>query len=746
MFESHLKNFSNYFSVVGDIGQKINHLINTIDESIFGIEITLSKGVANYIIVTPPHIRLSKETALFQREYIGEDTDYQFYEGYLIKPFFLPILTDHNGLMLNYISKLATVLEKDERVFIQFLIKREYNWKEKAIDMYESYLRGNDYPSKYSIFRNIQEKVLWNITLGNFKKRDYIDEVEYKILDEGFRTQIRIGIQSNRNDRLLLKLEDVFRAYDFYNAIRFDEYNNKNVHRYIRDCVLTQHTKDQIISKQELYSLFGNHMQQNFKSIKQELIINNPIKLLPNIKRQNNIVDENIVQQIANALKRVGIIDIARVYNEEVYVGSRLTTVQFNIPQNKTITQISNKSKDISAALGIETLDIEQGDNPDTVKFLIPNQKMSIVGLRDLVDNHDFQTFSNNNDLSFVVGVDELDNPIYLSLPNLAHLGVFGTTGSGKSVFLTSLITTLALQNHSEKLNMILIDPKEVEFTSFKNFPQVSETITDVNDAILMLHLLIEEMERRYDLFNQNSSKNIQIYNKKNDKKLPYIVCVIDEYADLVMSNKDVESLIVRIAQKARASGIHLILATQRPSVDIVSGKIKANLPNMISFNLSNTSHYRTVFDKGIPYTLLGRGDGVMRITGYKKEFQRFQSPILTTDEELESNILLQIGKELSKYQNKAKSINRNIEIVEQDNEEESREEDLLFKLKSIIANTGETKVTNLRKAMEIKSETLTKLMGDLVEEGWLKKHESKAKGYELIAPEWILNEWRIKK
>jgi S-DNA-T family DNA segregation ATPase FtsK/SpoIIIE len=243
-------------------------------------------------------------------------------------------------------------------------------------------------------------------------------------------------------------------------------------------------------------------------------------------------------------------------------------------------------------------------------------------------------------------------------------------------------------------------------------------------------------MENRYRLFKGAGVKNITLYNEKATKKMPYIVCVIDEYADLKDMFKEVETHLGRLGQKARASGIHLVIATQRPSADILSSRIKAVIPSAISFNLKNNKDYMTVFGKGINnLTLLGQGDGVMKIEGQAKEFQRFQSPILAPNESEEPEVYQRIKDYLSSGVVEKESLS-----VKESQEEEPNE---LYRLKQIIAETRETRVEPLRKELGIKNTRMKDLMTQLVKEGWLVKHPDKTRGYELVASNDVLSEWK---
>lgn len=735
------QNISNYFVETQDVSTGLSRILKEVTDSLFGVEIVMSSGVTTKFLVTPPHVRLGEDASSFRESSVSGFT---FYEGYLSRPHFLPLYGANKGQFLSDLEDIA--LYNGERLCIQLLFKKKFHWKEKALDMYASYLEGNDYPASFRIGRFMQEKTLSVLNrIASFESvNEYVPEVEEKLLSDGFQFQMRVAMQSEREDYLKSRVTQVLRTYDSHNSIRLYKQKHKQTETQYETCIMTSETGDRIISTKELFSLLGSQNvvapQTAPVSLSTPAVTKEIIKLLPEHHREEVHADESLVMNIAEALKRVGLIKAARVYNESVTAGIRLTVVQCDIPKGKNLSHIVQKGKDIQAALGVPSLGVEQGDTADTVKFVIPNNQPAIISLRELIGTANFQEYSKNNELAFAVGVDEVNNPIYLSLAKLVHLMVAGTTGSGKSVFLNSMITTLLVSYPPDRLRMTLIDPKQVELQQYKGFPHVDDVVTDMGGAAQVLEDLVMEMEKRYKTFKDNDVKNITLYNQKSSTPMPYTVCVIDEYADLVDTNKEVEEYIARLGQKARAAGIHLVIATQRPSSNILSGRIKANIPNAISFNLNTSVNYRTVFGTTIPYTgLLGKGDGVMKIEGYPKEFQRFQSAIIAPDEAEEEKVY----KALIDYYGGAEVSPEAEEVPEQPEQEPEIEDDHLYRLKQVIATTEETRVEPLRKALGVKTAKMKELMGKLVEEGWLVKHKERSKGYELVCPESILSEWR---
>ncbi|MED4227937.1 FtsK/SpoIIIE domain-containing protein [Neobacillus cucumis] len=337
----------------------------------------------------------------------------------------------------------------------------------------------------------------------------------------------------------------------------------------------------------------------------------------------------------------------------------------------------------------------------------------------------------------FSIGTDEIGTPIYIDIAKVYHLLIAGSTGSGKSVFLVQLLLSLLLIKKPSELQLYLIDPKRVELKKFKEFTHVKELVFEPDEALILLNSLVLEMERRYELLDDHDVDELGEYNKKNPKNyLPYLICVIDEFADLIMMNEEVKHSIVRLGQKARACGIHLICVTQRPEAKIVDGLIKANLPTKISFRCASINDYKTVFGTSQPYYLLGNGDGSIKLEGSSKEFIRFQGPVIHEDKSIAQNCLRKIATLIDNDGIQGIELINNVEASE-------KEVELIDKLKTIIAITGEIRISQLQKEMKTRINTVQDLMTVLVEEGWLIKHKAKSKGYELIASEEELERYR---
>lgn len=681
------------------------------------------------------------------------------FQVYLDSTFFLPLRTSLNGFYDKCLKYLPEMMSGGEKVTVVWLFQRRTHWKEVAVSMYDSYLKGVDYPSDIKFVRRVEDGMhtFINKISSPLQKREYSTDVEDKILDDGFLFQCMVEIKSEREEVLANLIQDVLSQYDYYNRMRLRPTNYQYPYILYTDEL---DFKQQMLSRKEIMSLMCHDATEEdsdnvnndegelrdrsldvASSDKDESTRNSEgvgderkkrIGLLPAIENKEIDMSNNTtVKRLAEALKRTGVTNQARLYNETMEYGSRLIVIHADVPNGKNFSDVYKKLKDIRVELGAQSLGIEQGDHPGTIKYTIPHNENQSIGLREIIEREDFQEYSQKNELAFIVGMDETNNPLYLSLKELIHIMIVGKSGGGKSVFLNQILTTLLINNTPDELQLLLIDPKQTELNQYEEFPHVQEVITNMSKAIKSFNSLVKEMDRRYGLLKEMKVRDINGYNQKSKEKLPRIVCVVEEWANLYsIAGDEAEAVVDRLGSMARAAGIHLIIVTQRPSAKILSGDIKTNVQNAFSFDLGKNKNYEPVFGTGIPYQLLGKGDGVMKVEGFPKEFQRFQSPIITPDQVEESKMYEELLNTFSEYEKNNK-------------ENESSEVDpQLSDLKKLIASTKETRTTMLRRELGIRAEKLTELMNQLVNEGWLIKHKNMSKGYELVAGEDKLSEW----
>ncbi|WRD01711.1 DNA translocase FtsK [Helicobacter pylori] len=364
---------------------------------------------------------------------------------------------------------------------------------------------------------------------------------------------------------------------------------------------------------------------------------------LPNTQLLNAVclkdtsLDENeIDQKIQDLLSKLRTFkidgDIIRTYS-----GPIVTTFEFRPAPNVKVSRILGLSDDLAMTLCAESIRIQAPiKGKDVVGIEIPNSQSQIIYLREILESELFQKSS--SPLTLALGKDIVGNPFITDLKKLPHLLIAGTTGSGKSVGVNAMILSLLYKNPPDQLKLVMIDPKMVEFSIYADIPHLlTPIITDPKKAIGALQSVAKEMERRYSLMSEYKVKTIDSYNEQAPSNgveaFPYLIVVIDELADLMMTGgKEAEIPIARIAQMGRASGLHLIVATQRPSVDVVTGLIKTNLPSRVSFRVGTKIDSKVILDTDGAQSLLGRGDMLFTPPG-TNGLVRLHAPFATEDE-----------------------------------------------------------------------------------------------------------------
>ena len=747
-FSKSLKVEPLYFYEVEKIDDAILNTLLSLsitEGDVFGIEYLVKHNEIKSYIFTTSTMRLEDNEV--QMSY---NPEFNYSIARLEYNNFFPIYVDRKKKLFDYLFELSEALSESEEVVVQLKFhKRQGNWRKLSALQLTDYVHGIDQPTSNSFLRKFQKLTHEQETLRNINEIKF-NVLERKIREDNFRFEMIIGTfakSDNREEILVELIREILSKYNYMNRFEVEDIDTiENLHspyfhQYEKQYICTseiltlvgrESSQDEIVNPVSTESITPLNPQQPILQPSSTYALDTlpSLELLPvQIETNEDDVDTEIPNRIKNALKRVKIVsDSKSVKVIDFRIGASLIKTTIEIPKDKNFSDIERREKDIQAALGTDSLTIDQGEVADSLSFFIPRTKKQPIYLRTLLENDEFIKFAENHPLPFVIGVDPLGNPVYSCLNKLTHLLTVGQTNSGKSVWLNQLILTLLMIRKPNEMQMYLIDPKQVEFAQFNGFPQVAKVLDNMNEANKLLEKLIVEMENRYSTYlKEGKVKNLWEYNKKfPDKKVPFIVVIIDEYADLKTVNPTVADHLARLGAKARASGIHVIVATQRPSVDIIDGTTKANLPSKISFKLDSSASYRTVFESKPPFNLTGKGHGIMSLLEQTKQYEQFQGAIISIDAKEEEMVFENIKKSFKGE--KVEGIK-----IEKSEPEEPKQEPII-KMKRIVAEHGETRVGELRKLMEMNINVVTDLMHQLADEGWLNRPDEENR-------KWSLNE-----
>lgn len=418
----------------------------------------------------------------------------------------------------------------------------------------------------------------------------------------------------------------------------------------------------------------------------------------------------------------------------KAHVGPAVTKYEVFPEAGVKVSKILNLHDDIALALAAQDIRIEAPiPGKSAVGIEVPNNSIAMVSLREVLDINAHK----NKKLLFALGRDISGNAIVGELNKMPHLLIAGATGSGKSVCINGIITSILMRAKPHEVKMMMIDPKKVELNVYNGIPHLlTPVVTDPKKASVALRKVIVEMEHRYELFSETGTRNMEGYNafikKQADRSdadlLPYIIVLIDELADLMMvASSDVEDSITRLAQMARAAGIHLIIATQRPSVDVITGVIKANIPSRIAFSVSSQVDSRTILDVGGAEKLLGKGDMLYIPVGMSKPI-RVQGAFLS-DEEVERVVQHCINEQTVSYKEEM--------IPEEQPEVEQEVEDELFHdAVQLVVEMQSASVSMLQRRFRIGYTRAARLIDAMEDRGIVGPYEGNKPRVVLVTPE----------
>lgn len=442
-----------------------------------------------------------------------------------------------------------------------------------------------------------------------------------------------------------------------------------------------------------------------------------PISLLNNPSKKQTVTKGDIVEKskiLQSTFNNFGI----EVKIVKAIVGPSITQFQILPTPGTKVSKIVNLSNDIALNLAAKDVRIEAPiPGKSLIGIEIPNTVNELVTMKEVFVND-----KDNSPLSVALGKDVSGESMFTRIDKTPHLLIAGSTGSGKSVCVNTIITSILLKNKPDKVKLIMIDPKMVELSIYDGIPHLlTSVVTDPLKAADVLHKVVLEMESRYREFARARVRNIEGYNKIAEKdpdykELPYIVVIIDELADLMMvSSKEVEESIARIAQKARAAGIHMIIATQRPSVDVITGVIKTNIPSRIAFAVSSSIDSRTILDKSGAETLLGKGD-MLYLSADSSKPVRIQGAFLSDDEVEKVVDFVKSQSEAQYDPNMMPS-----EVSSQNGSSSADEADPLYKeVLLFIAKTQKASASLLQRRFKIGYNRAARIIDMLEEDGYI--------------------------
>ena len=463
-----------------------------------------------------------------------------------------------------------------------------------------------------------------------FDKNEYVDEEhdEYLEFDEEIIDDYNYvdTKKENSNEQRYNNIKDKDLVVDIREFK--EEPEEELVQRVTRKLAKSKEVKSVDVVEESLNEAVSEESYDNYQ-LPPITLLNSPVKKQTITK--GDVVEKSKILQ--STFNNFGI----EVKIVKAIVGPSITQFQILPTPGTKVSKIVNLSNDIALNLAAKDVRIEAPiPGKSLIGIEIPNTVNELVTMKEVFVNDE-----DNSPLSVALGKDVSGESIFTRIDKTPHLLIAGSTGSGKSVCVNTIITSILLKNKPDKVKLIMIDPKMVELSIYDGIPHLlTSVVTDPIKAADVLHKVVLEMENRYREFARARVRNMEGYNKiaakdPDYKELPYIVVIIDELADLMMvSSKEVEESIARIAQKARAAGIHMIIATQRPSVDVITGVIKTNIPSRIAFAVSSSIDSRTILDKSGAETLLGKGD-MLYLSADSSKPVRIQGAFLS-DEEVE--------------------------------------------------------------------------------------------------------------
>ncbi len=450
-----------------------------------------------------------------------------------------------------------------------------------------------------------------------------------------------------------------------------------------------------------------------------------PLSLLKMERSESTLSKDEIIESAHSIEMRFSEFGIQGTI-KEVHPGPVVTMYEFEPASGIKLSKILTLSDDLALALKAQSIRVYPIAGKSTIGIEVPNKKRQIVWLGEIIASEKFNKSSSY--LTLCLGKDIYGNPFVADLAKMPHLLVAGATGSGKSVCLNTMILSILFKATPQDVKLLLIDPKLLELSIYENIPHlIAPVVTDPREASEALKKIIVEMERRYKLFAAKGFRNIESFNKavSPHERIPYVVVFIDEFADLMFTApSEVEHAVTRIAQMARAAGIHLVVATQRPSVDVITGIIKANFPARIAFQVSSRVDSRTILDSQGAEKLLGMGDMLFMLSGVK--IIRVHGAYVSEDEvkKVVEYLRNQASPDYSLFQ----SIQIPSEKKENENEKVFERDELYERVIEYASQVGEISISLIQRKFKIGYNRAARIMDMLEEDGLVGPPQSAGK------------------
>lgn len=489
-----------------------------------------------------------------------------------------------------------------------------------------------------------------------------------------------------------------------------------------KDTVIESNSKKNASLDNEVKEMINKELSQKIEEKNLyndcEYVFPSPELLNPNMALKMNKEDKKDLLNNANKLEETLSSFGVEAKVLQVTKGPSVTRFELQPNAGVKVSKIVNLSDDIALSLAASGVRIEAPiPGKSAVGIEVPNKDLMPVFLREVLESEEFKNSSKN--LAFSLGKDISGNCVVSDLTKMPHLLIAGATGSGKSVCINTLIISLLFKYSPDNVKLLMIDPKVVELNVYNGIPHLLiPVVTDPKKAAAALNWAVNEMTRRYKLFADNGVRNIEGFNElfnkgKIQEKLPWIVIIVDELADLMMvCPHDVEDYIGRLAQMARAAGMHLVIATQRPSVDVITGVIKANIPSRISFAVSSQVDSRTILDSSGAEKLLGKGDMLFYPVGESKPL-RVQGAFISEEE---------VERVVSFIKNQKQEINYESQIIEHinneasDNTDTDEEDELLEEAIKMVVECGQASTSLIQRRLRIGYNRAARIMEQLEE------------------------------